>query len=113
MDALISVREKLFEEAARTGTGSSRSILSRASLAAQFYTEVTGTTGTSPALTLIYETSPNGEDWYEIGRTADITTIGKVEPQIFSEAAIGEYLRLSYEIIETVAFKSFLVHKQM
>lgn len=63
------------------------------------YIDVTAVTGTSPSMTVTYQCSHNGTDWFDHTAGAAITAVGK---QLIKVAATtGRYGRLSYSISGT------------
>ncbi len=63
------------------------------------YVDVTAASGTSPSLTLTYQVSHNGTDWFDHTAGAAITAVAKQLIKIPSNA--GRYARIKYDITGT------------
>lgn len=87
----------LHASAAETASGQSAGVDCGAYGEAQALLNVTAVSGTSPTLTVKFQTSDDGTDWYDLGESfAQQTAVNK--PAVLKLANIGRHLRAVWTI---------------
>lgn len=96
----------ILASAARTATGAA-AIDQAPSLftEANIYVDVTAVSGTTPSMTVTYQTSPDGVTWYDNTAGSAITTSSRQLIKV--PANLGVYGRLSYVISGTTPSFTF------
>lgn len=69
------------------------------------YVDVTVVAGTSPSMTVTYQTSPNGVDYYDHSSGVAITAAGRQAIRVAT--CIGDYGRVAYAITGTTPSFTF------
>lgn len=103
---------KLFEGTVDTsGTGTPVDTGDGNNWGAVFFLNVTAVSGTSPALTVTVEDSPDGQTWYTLVTFTQATTVTREARRVLD--VFGRYLRVSYTVSGTGPGFTFAVAAEL